>query len=91
MKRIPPFTVKKMAAASGLANSVRNVCSSASPMMPAGIVAMMMSQAIRSWTVSTLRWRIELKKPPMIRTQSRQKNSSNASAVATCSPTINAR
>ena len=60
-------------------------------MMPAGIVATMISQAIFSGTVCTLRWRTELTKPPMIRTQSRQKNISSASAVATCRPTMNAR
>ena len=35
--------------------------------------------------------RTEAKKAPMIRTQSRQKNRIMAAAVATCSPTMNAR
>lgn len=45
--------------------------------------------AARSWTCSLLppRWR----KPPVIRTQSRQKQMISASAVATCGPTMNAR
>ena len=40
--------VRKMAAASGLANRVRKVCSRASPVMPTGMVAMTSSQASRS-------------------------------------------
>ena len=41
--------------------------------MPTGMVARMSIQASRSLTVSTRMWRIELKNPPMIRIQSRQK------------------
>ena len=43
----PPLTVRKSAAASGLANRTRKVCSRASPTTPTGMVAMTMSQASR--------------------------------------------
>ena len=45
--RISPLIVKKMAAASGLAKSTRNLCSKIRPVMPAGMVATTNSQAMR--------------------------------------------
>jgi hypothetical protein len=65
--------VRKIAAASGLANKVRRVCSSARPVIPAGMVATMSSQAIRSSGVVSRRVRRVWKKPPMIRIQSARK------------------
>ena len=64
---------RKIAARIGLPNSTRNSCSNATPTRPTGIVARMIIQAIFWSTVVISRSRIELKKPPMIRTQSRQK------------------
>ena len=83
--------VRKIAAASGLANSVRSACSSARPVMPAGIVATISSHAIRSSGVSSLRVRSVRAKPRTIRTQAARKYHSSASAVATCNATTNAR
>ncbi len=57
----------------GFPNTTRNVCSPTSPTTPTGIVARMIIQASRWSVVSTRRSRIDVKKPPMIRTQSRQK------------------
>ena len=53
-----PLMVRKMAAASGLANRVRRPCSNSSPTMPTGMVAMISSQAMRASELSTRRWRI---------------------------------
>ena len=71
--RISPLMIRKIAARTGLPNSTRNSCSNATPTSPTGIVARMIIQAIFWSTVLISRSRIELKKPPMIRTQSRQK------------------
>jgi hypothetical protein len=65
-------------------------CSTA-PTMPTGIVARMIIQASRSSGVVADRDRSDVKKPRTIRSQSRQKNAIIAIAVATCSPTMNAR
>ncbi len=59
--------------------------------MPTGMVPSTIIHASRSSGVSTRRWRTEVPKPCTMRTQSRQKYTSSASAVATCSPTTNAR
>ena len=86
---------------SGLLKMVRNVCSSSSPAMPTGMVARMIIQA-SVWSVpcgsnrlvpgsGAMTCRSEAKKAPMIRTQSRQKKTIMARAVATCSPTMYAR
>ena len=86
---------------SGLLKIVRNVCSSSSPAMPTGIVATMIIQA-SVWSVpcgsnrlvpgsGAMTCRSEPKKAPMIRSQSRQKKTIMARAVATCSPTMYAR
>jgi hypothetical protein len=83
--------VRKMAAARGLANTVRSVCSRARPITPTGIVATMMSQARRSSGVVSLRVRTIRKNALMIRTQSARKYTSSARAVATCNATRNAR
>ena len=64
---------RKIAARIGLPNSTRNSCSKTRPTSPTGIVARMIIQAIFWSTVTISRSLIELKKPPMIRTQSRQK------------------
>jgi hypothetical protein len=68
-----PLSIRKIAVGTGFASTVRNVCSSSSPVRPTGMVARISSQASRSSAVSTLRLRIELITPPTIRTQSRQK------------------
>ncbi len=60
-------------------------------MIPAGIVASTISHASRSYVVSIRRCRMEAKNPRTIPTQSRQNRRSSARAVATCSPTMNAR
>ena len=65
--KITPLTVRKIAAASGLANSVRRACSNTRPVSPAGIVATISSHAMRSSGVSRRRVRSVRKKPPMIR------------------------
>ena len=83
--------VRKIDAASGLANTVRNECSKASPKRPTGMVPRMSSQAIRWWGVSMRRCRSEVTKPPTMATQSRQKNTTRAMAVATWRPTKKAR
>ncbi len=89
--------VRKMAAANGLANRVRKVCSRASPVMPTGMVAMTSSQASRSSaSVVTMRRAAMLGRrvrpnPRMIRTQSDRKKTIRASAVATCRATMMAR
>jgi hypothetical protein len=41
-----PLTKRRMLAAGGLANNVPMTCSSASPMLPTGIVAMTISLAV---------------------------------------------
>ena len=64
--------IRKIAARMGLPKSTRNLCST-SPTRPTGIVARMIIQASFWSRVCTWRCRIELKNPPMIRTQSRQK------------------
>ncbi len=86
-----PFTVSSADAATGVASSVRSECSKIRPMIPAGMVATTSSQARRSSVVSTRRVRSDRKNPAMMRTQSARKYQSSASAVATCSPTRNAR
>jgi len=86
-----PLRVRKIAAASGLAKMVRNVCSSASSVRPTGIVATTISQASRSSAVTTLRVFSVRKNAPMIRTQSVRKNHNSANAVATCRATMKAR
>ena len=55
------------------------------------MVATMIIQARRCSGVVARRSRSEEKKPPMIRSQSRQKYTIIPIAVATCSPTMNAR
>ena len=89
--RITPFANRNAAAGIGRPSTVRKVCSSSNPASPIGMVARMISQASRSASVRTRRYRTEDTNPPTIRTQSRQKNTSNAAAVATCRPTMNAR
>ena len=89
--RIKPLMVRKMAAASGFANSVLNWCSKRSPAIPTGMVATMSIHAIRWSAVSIRRVRSVAKNPPMIRTQSRQKKAMSARAVATWRPTTKAR
>jgi hypothetical protein len=59
--------------------------------MPTGMVAMMIIQASRSSVVDIRRYRTDVTNPRTMRTQSRQKKTSRAAAVATCSPTMNAR
>ena len=59
--------------------------------MPHGMVATTISQASRSVDVSTRRVRSVTKKPRTMRTQSFQKNTSRARALATCRPTMKAR
>jgi hypothetical protein len=86
-----PLRTRKTAAGAGRPSTVRNVCSSSSPARPIGIVATMIIQASRSSAVSTRRYRRDVTKPVMMRNQSRQKYTSNAAAVATWSPTMNAR
>jgi len=91
------LTVRKIAAASGLAKMVRKVCSRASPVRPTWIVAMTISQASRLSSSSATIRRAEMlgrrlpKKPRTMRTHSVRKNSSSAVAVATCSATMKAR
>jgi hypothetical protein len=86
-----PLTARKTAASSGLANTFVNSCCSAAPTMPTGIVARMIIQASRSSGVVIDRVRSDVKNPRTIRSQSRQKYAIIAIAVATCSPTMNAR
>ena len=57
----------------GLAKITRNACSNSRPTTPTGIVARMIIQASFWSSVRTLRSRIEVRKPPMILIQSRQK------------------
>ena len=64
---------RKIEAYSGLASATRIGCSSTSPRMPTGIVAMMISQASRSVEVSTLRFRNVAKNAPITSSQVRQK------------------
>ena len=68
--RIIPLMVRKMAAASGLANRVRSWCSKARPSTPTGMVPMMISQASRSSDVSARRLPRVRKKAAMMRAQS---------------------
>ena len=89
--RINPLMVRKIDAASGLANSVRRECSNTSPKIPTGTVPMISSHAMRWCGVSTRRVRTEVRNPRMIAAQSRQKNSMRATAVATWRPTRKAR
>jgi hypothetical protein len=81
--RMNPFTNRNDAVSSGLLKTVRNVCSSATPARPTGIVARMIIQA-SIWSVScgwnravpgagAIMCPIEAKKPLTIRSQSRQK------------------
>jgi hypothetical protein len=86
-----PLTARKVAASSGLANTFTNSCCSVAPTMPTGIVARMIIQASRSSGVVIDRVRSDVKNPRTIRSQSRQKYTIIAIAVATCSPTTNAR
>ena len=66
------MSVRKIAAAVGLANTVRRLCSNTNPTIPTGIVPSTRSQAMRSGAVSIRRFRIELKKPRTTATQSRR-------------------
>ena len=85
---------RKTLAATGLAKIVRKVCSSASPVMPTGIVARTISHASRSSESIALNRRsrrlgaLLRRKPRTMRTQSGRKNHSSASAVAQCSATM---
>ena len=85
---------RKTLAATGLAKIVRKVCSSASPVMPTGTVATMISQARRSSESIALKRRsrsiraLLRRKPRTMRIQSRRKNHSRASAVAQCRATM---
>ncbi len=89
--------MRKIAAATGLANRMRKVCSNSTPVRPTGMVAMISSQARRSSeSVVTIRRALRLgrrvrRKPRMIRAQSCRKKISSATAVATCRATMNAR
>ena len=65
--------IRNTPATMGLPKISRNGLSATTPTRPTGIVARMIIQASRWSRVCTSRWRIELKKPPMIRIQSRQK------------------
>jgi hypothetical protein len=71
--KISPLTARNTAATIGLPDSNRNGCSATRPTSPTGMVARTIIHASRWSTVSTRRSRMELKNPPMIRTQSRQK------------------
>ena len=62
-----------MPARIGLPKITRNACSNSRPTIPTGMVATMIIQASFWSSVRTLRSRIEVKKPPMMRIQSRQK------------------
>ena len=64
---------RNTAVITGLASVLCTVCCSSAPTMPTGIVAKMIIQASRWSTVSTRRSRIEVRNPPAIRSQSRQK------------------
>ena len=86
-----PLRIRNTAAGMGLPSVVRKVFSRASPARPTGMVPATSSQANRSPDVWIRRCRTELAKPASTRTQSRQKNTSRAAAVATCRPTRNAR
>ena len=86
-----PFAVRNAAAAVGLAKSTRNGCSKARPRSPTGADATRISQARRWSSVSMRRWMTLTHKPRTRRTHSLQKNRIRAVAVATCSPTTNAR
>ena len=89
--RISPLIARKIAVSSGLANTWVNTFCSATPAMPTGIVARMIIQASRSSGVETDRVRTDEMKPPAMRSQSRQKYAIIPIAVATWSPTTNAR
>ena len=82
---------RNTAVSSGLANTLTNTFCSSAPTMPTGIVARMIIQASRSLAVEIERVRSDEKKPRTMRSQSRQKYAIIATAVATCSPTTNAR
>ena len=71
--RIRPFTARKIAVSTGLANVSCTVCWSSAPAMPTGIVAKMIIQASFWSAVSIRRCAIEVKNPATIRSQSRQK------------------
>ena len=89
--RITPLLIRKTAAASGLAKTVRSVCSRRTPVRPAGMVATTNSQPRRSSEVSIRRRRAERTRPRTMRTHSRRKNTTSANAVATWRPTRKAR
>ena len=70
--------MRNTAARIGLPNRTRKVCSATRPTRPTGMVARMIIQARISSRVATrgchrCQCASEVKKPPMIRTQSRQK------------------
>lgn len=71
--RITPLMARNTPATMGLPNSTRNGCSAIRPTSPTGMVAKTIIQASLWSAVSTRRSRIELRNPPMIRTQSRRK------------------
>ena len=83
--------MRKIAAASGLANSTRNGCSRTSPARPTGIVATTISQA-SFWSADRIsRWAMLVKNPRMTRTQALAYTPSRTIAVARCRPTTKAR
>ena len=82
---------RNTAASSGLASTFVTSFCSTTPTMPTGIVPRMIIQASRWSGVAIRRCPMEEKNPRTIRSQSRQKNAIIATAVATCSPTMNAR
>ena len=65
--------IRNTPATMGLPKISRKGLSATRPTRPTGMVARMIIQASRWSRVCTRRSRIELKKPPMIRIQSRQK------------------
>jgi hypothetical protein len=71
--RISPLMARNTAATMGLPKITRNGCSATRPTSPTGMVARTIIHASLWSAVSTRRSRSELKNPPMIRIQSRQK------------------
>ena len=71
--RMIPLMIRNTPATMGLPKISRNGLSATTPTRPTGMVARMIIQASFWSRVRTWRCRIELKNPPMIRTQSRQK------------------
>jgi len=67
-----PLTTRKIAASSGFAVSVRNLCSNARPSTPVGIEATISSHTSRSSEVCTRRFANDLNSPLISTTQSRR-------------------